>query len=210
MKKVLFVINTLGGAGAEKALLELLKRFPENEYEVSLYVLLAQGELIHQVPEQVKILNQSYSDASVLSKKGKHILNQQIFKRLFVRGAIFKNLGYMLKNMAEMLKKGKLYPDKLLWRVMADSTQVIDGHYDIQEAQILGCTLLVSDCSGNREQVIDGVDGKMCQLTPEGISAGIEELLSDEEKCREYGKKASEKLTVEKEDVLQMFRFNDN
>ena len=49
MKKVLFVINTLGGAGAEKALLELLKRFPENEYEVSLYVLLAQGELIHQV-----------------------------------------------------------------------------------------------------------------------------------------------------------------
>lgn len=120
MKKVLFVINTLGGAGAEKALLELLKRFPENEYEVSLYVLLAQGELIHQVPEQVKILNQSYSDASVLSKKGKHILNRQIFKRLFVRGAIFKNLGYMLKNMAEMLKKGKLYPDKLLWKVMAD------------------------------------------------------------------------------------------
>lgn len=57
MKKVLFVINTLGGAGAEKALLELLKRFPENEYEVLLYVLLAQGELIHQVPEQVKILN---------------------------------------------------------------------------------------------------------------------------------------------------------
>ena len=49
MKKVLFVINTLGGAGAEKALLELLKRFPENEYEVLLYVLLAQGELIHQV-----------------------------------------------------------------------------------------------------------------------------------------------------------------
>lgn len=401
MKKVLFVINTLGGAGAEKALLELLKRFPENEYEVLLYVLLAQGELIHQVPEQVKILNQSYSDASVLSKKGKHILNRQIFKRLFMRGAIFKNLGYMLKNMAEMLKKGKLYPDKLLWRVMADSAQVIDGHYDmavafleggstyyihdhiradrkvtflhvdysyagysrsldrdcylnfdrvftvsdevkksflevypecrsytgvfhnlldneeiirksklaggfedaydgkriltvgrltaqkaydiaidamkilkdhgvkakwyvlgegelrdrlqikinhlglkddfillgaktnpypyyaqydlyvhatlfegksiaIQEAQILGCTLLVSDCSGNREQVIDGVDGKMCQLTPEGISAGIEELLSDEEKCREYCKKASEKLTAEKEDVLQMFRFNDN
>lgn len=329
MKKVLFVINTLGGAGAEKALLELLKKFPEKEYDVSLYVLLAQGELIHQIPEHVKVLNNSYSDASVLSKKGKRILNRKIFKRLFVRGAVFKNLGYMLRNMATMLKKRKLYPDKLLWRVMADSAQVIDGHYDmavafleggstyyihdhiradrkvtflhvdysyagysrsldrdcylnfdrvftvsdevkksflevypecrsytgvfhnlldneeiirksklaggfedaydgkriltvgrltaqkaydiaIQEAQILGCTLLVSDCSGNREQVIDGVDGKMCQLTPEGISAGIEELLSDEEKCREYGKKASEKLTAEKEDVLQMFRFNDN
>ena len=138
MKKVLFVINTLGGAGAEKALLELLKRFPENEYEVLLYVLLAQGELIHQVPEQVKILNPSYSDASFLSKKGKHMLNRQIFKRLFMRGAIFKNLGYMLKNMAEMLKKGKLYPDKLLWRVMADSAQVIDGHYDMAVAFLEG------------------------------------------------------------------------
>lgn len=123
MKKVLFVINTLGGAGAEKALLELLKKFPEKEYDVSLYVLLAQGELIHQIPEHVKVLNNSYSDASVLSKKGKHILNRKIFKRLFVRGAIFKNLGYMLRNMATMLKKRKLYPDKLLWRVMADSAQ---------------------------------------------------------------------------------------
>lgn len=71
MKKVLFVINTLGGAGAEKALLELLKRFPENEYEVLLYVLLAQGELIHQVPEQVKILNQSYSGCVGFIEKGK-------------------------------------------------------------------------------------------------------------------------------------------
>ena len=97
MKKVLFVINTLGGAGAEKALLELLKRFPENEYEVSLYVLLAQGELIHQVPEQVKILNQSYSDASVLSKKGKHILNQQIFKRFCERSYFQKSWIYAQK-----------------------------------------------------------------------------------------------------------------
>lgn len=46
MKKILFVINTLGGAGAEKALIELLKHFPKEQYEVSLYVLLDQGELI--------------------------------------------------------------------------------------------------------------------------------------------------------------------
>lgn len=43
MKKVLFVINTLGGAGAEKALVELLKRFPREEYQIDLYVLLGQG-----------------------------------------------------------------------------------------------------------------------------------------------------------------------
>ena len=53
MKKVLFVINTLGGAGAEKALLELLKRFSPEQYQTDLYVLLEQGELISQVPEYV-------------------------------------------------------------------------------------------------------------------------------------------------------------
>ena len=55
MKKILFVINTLGGAGAERALLELLTRFTPEKYEVSLYILLGQGELIHQVPAYVRI-----------------------------------------------------------------------------------------------------------------------------------------------------------
>ena len=54
MKKILFVINTLGGAGAERALLELLTRFTPEKYEVSLYILLGQGELIHQVPAYVR------------------------------------------------------------------------------------------------------------------------------------------------------------
>ena len=31
MKKILFVINTLGGAGAEKALIELLEQISEND-----------------------------------------------------------------------------------------------------------------------------------------------------------------------------------
>lgn len=77
MKKILFVINTLGGAGAEKALIELLKHFPREQYEVSLYVLLDQGELISQIPEHVKVLNREYSDASVLSKDGKKFLTER-------------------------------------------------------------------------------------------------------------------------------------
>ena len=36
-KKILFVINTLGRAGAETALITLLKKLPENEYDISLY-----------------------------------------------------------------------------------------------------------------------------------------------------------------------------
>ena len=398
MKKVLFVINTLGGAGAEKALLELLKRFPKEQYEISLYVLLDQGELILQVPSHVKVLNREYSDASVLSREGKKVLNKKIWKRLWIHGAVFRNFPFLIRNTVAMIKKGKISPDKLLWRVMSDSGQVIRDHYDmaiayleggatyyvhdhvnadrkftflhvdygfagytreldkncypdferiftvsdevkksfvkaypecskdtyvfhnlidqkeirrkaelpggfedsydgkriltvgrltaqkayeisidamkilkdhgikarwyvlgegelrgklqsqidrlglqkdflllgaksnpypyykqcdlyvhatrfegksiaIQEAQTLGCTILVSDSSGNREQVIQDEDGMMCKLTPEDVSRNIEALLGDPQKCEKLGQKASVKLSSEQKDVLKLFQI---
>lgn len=91
MKKVLFVINTLGGAGAEKALLELLKRFTPDRYEVDLYVLLEQGELISQVPGYVNILNRDYTAESVLSAEGKKKLNKKVFMRLFTHARLWKD-----------------------------------------------------------------------------------------------------------------------
>lgn len=395
-KKVLFVINTLGCAGAEKALLELLKEFPEEEYEVSLYVLLNQGELISQIPQYVKVLNQNYSDMSVLSKEGKKILNHQIFCRLFQKGAVLKNIPYLLKNLMRMIRCRKVYPDKLLWRVMSDSGVKSEDTYDlavayleggstyyvhdhvnakrkiaflhvdytyagytrkldkncyqdfdriftvseevrnslervypeckerimvfpnlidqkgirekakseggfsdeydgwrlltvgrltsqkayeiaidamkllkergvqarwyvlgegelrevlqwqinrlglekdflllgavenpypyyaqcdlyvhatrfegksiaVQEAKILGCPILVSDCNGNREQVKDGVDGSVCALTPESVSAKIEELLENEKQREIYGCRSAETLLMEKPDIKSMF-----
>lgn len=395
-KKVLFVINTLGCAGAEKALLELLKEFPEEEYEVSLYVLLNQGELISQIPQYVKVLNQNYSDMSVLSKEGKKVLKHRIFCRLFQKKAVFKNIPYLLKGLIRMIKCRKVYPDKLLWRVMSDGGMKIKDTYDlavayleggstyyvhdhvnakrkiaflhvdythagytrkldkncyqdfdriftvseevrnslervypeckkrimvfpnlidqkgirekakekggfsdeydgwrlltvgrltsqkayeiaidamkllkekgvqarwyvlgegelrevlqrqinrlglekdflllgavenpypyyaqcdlyvhatrfegksiaVQEAKILGCPILVSDCNGNREQVKDGVDGSVCALTPESVSAKIEELLENEKQREIYGCRSAEELLMEKPDIKSMF-----
>jgi len=71
----------------------------------------------------------------------------------------------------------------------------------IQEAQTLGCTILVSDCSGNREQVEDGVDGAMCDLTPEGICEGICKLLKDKEACKRYGEAAARKNLSEEKQI---------
>ena len=39
-KKVLFVINTLGRAGAEVALLSLFSALDPNKYDISLYVIM--------------------------------------------------------------------------------------------------------------------------------------------------------------------------
>ena len=138
MKKVLFVINTLGGAGAERALLELLKRFTPNQYEVDLYILLEQGELISQVPEYVNILNWDYTAESVLSAEGKKKLNKKVFMRLFTHGAFFKNIPYLIKNAVAMLGRKKIYADKLLWRVMSDSGMKLNKSYDMAVAYLEG------------------------------------------------------------------------
>ena len=400
MKKVLFVINTLGGAGAEKALLELLKRFSPQQYEIDLYVLLDQGELISQVPEYVNILNTEYLSESVLSVEGKKKLGKTVWHRLWKHMALGKNLIYLIKNLTDMLKKKQIHTDKLLWRIMSDSGMVLKKHYDmavayleggatyfvhdhveadqkftflhvdysyagytraldldcypdfdriftvsdevkksflqvypecagktvvfhnlldkeeikrkaelpggfsdeykgkriltvgrltaqkayetaidamkllkdqseqvrwyvlgegelrkklqqkieelgltedflllgavenpypyyrqcdlyvhetrfegksiaVQEAQILGCTILVSDCSGNREQVENGVDGVLCQLDARDISEHIKQLLHDEELCDRYGRNAAKKIDQEDEKGLELFEINE-
>ena len=76
MKKILFVINTLGRAGAETALLELLNHLDTEKYEISLYVLLGQGEMISRVPPEVHIKNKRICEDSVLSGAGRRKLLQ--------------------------------------------------------------------------------------------------------------------------------------
>mgnify|MGYP000828357462 CR=1 FL=1 len=46
-KKILFVINTLGRAGAEMAMTALMNKLDESQYEISLYVMLAPVSYTH-------------------------------------------------------------------------------------------------------------------------------------------------------------------
>ncbi len=384
MKKILIVINTLGCAGAESALLELLKNINPEEYEVHLFVLMGQGEMIRRIPEYVKLLNRRYDDCSVLSAEGKAHLRRHVLGALLARGTVFRLFPYLTVQLAGMVKRKRLQADKLLWRAMSMGAGRIEERYDlavayleggaayyvadyvradkkaafihvdyvqagynrsldrecylkfdrifpvsdevkqtflsvypecqgrtevfhnlldqdrirkqallpggfedsfdgfriltvgrltdqkafeisveamkllkdggekarwyilgegerrksleariralgleedfllpgavenpypymaqadlyvhatrfegksiaVQEAQTLGCAILVSDCSGNREQVTPDVDGRLCPLTPEGICLGVRELLHDREKRERLGRAASEK-----------------
>ena len=82
MKSILFVINTMGMGGGEKAILELLKQIDLKKYQVSLFVLTGQGELIDQIPEGVKVLNEQYFPISVLNYTGKISLVKTVVKNL--------------------------------------------------------------------------------------------------------------------------------
>ncbi len=395
MKKLLFVINTMGRAGAEMALLELLRRLREKDLEIHLYVLTGQGEMLDRLPEGVKLLNKEYKNCSVHTPEGKKLLAKTSLKAMFRRGTLVRLFPYLVKQGISMVCKGRILPDKLLWRVLSDSAERFSEQYDlavayieggsayyvadhvkaakkaaffhvdynmagysrsldkdcylsydkifpisgevkeaflqvypecgertevfhnlinrdrilqlakqeggftdefdgyriltvgrlmsqkdfaqsieamkllkdkgikarwyilgegeqreeleklikklgltrdfllpgvtdnpyaymaqtdiyvhatrfegksiaIQEAQILGCPILVSDCSGNREQVIHGKDGLMCELTPEGICEGVLALLKDTEKRKAYGQEAAKRHMTGKTEIEKL------
>ncbi len=153
-KKILFVINTMGQGGAEHALLELLHAFcsfrqePEGAavFEVSLYVLMGQGELVSQIPEEVKLLNKKYCNQSVLSSQGKRNMYFSILKALMKRGNVIRLLPEMVRNYREMKKKGHVWPDKLLWRAVSDGGLRLSEEYDLAVAYLEGgATYFVAD-----------------------------------------------------------------
>lgn len=137
-ENILFVINTLSRAGAEMAFLELLNCFSMPDARIDLYVILGQGELVDQVPENVHLLNRHFSKESVLSAKGRRHMTGTVLKAMFRRGTIFRRFPYLVGNAFRMLKNGRLQTDKLLWRVLADGADRFDREYDLAVAYIEG------------------------------------------------------------------------
>lgn len=138
MKTILFVINTMGIGGGEKALLELFKHLNLEKYEVSLFVLTGQGELIKQVPGKVNILNEKYYPTSVLNYEGKKRLFKTVLKAMFTRGVIFKRARYIVKNLMDMIKQKDIKKDKLLWMILADGAQRLEQEFDLAVAYLEG------------------------------------------------------------------------
>jgi len=138
VKNILFVINTLGQAGAETAMLELFRNMDPKEYKISLYVLMGQGEMISSVPEHVSVLNKTFDERPVLSQAGKGNMRKTVLKAMFRRGNIFRALPYLVKNFFSMVKRKKVLVEKLLWRILAMGADRFDEEYDLAVAYLEG------------------------------------------------------------------------
>ncbi len=147
-KNILFVINTLGRAGAETALVSLIKKLNPEKFDISLYVCLGQGELIKEIPYYVNLLNEDdYDESSVLTAQGKRRLRERVFNMMFANGAIFKNIAYIISNIASnILHHQKISAEKLLWSVVADAGKgECSEHYDLAIAYIEGASAYYVD-----------------------------------------------------------------
>lgn len=145
-KKILFVINTLGRAGAEIALLALLRRLDSPEYDLSLFVILGQGELAAELPPYVRLRNKGYSMRSVLSWQGRWRMAWTAAAALLRNGRLWGKLRDAAKTLTAMLKRGKVQPDKLLWRILSDGSPRFSEEFDLAVAYLEGAaTYYVSD-----------------------------------------------------------------
>ncbi len=138
MKKLLFIINTLGCGGAERAMLNLFSRLDSNKYEISLFVITGQGELHRELPENVRLINKKYKEVSVLTKKGRRLLTLSVLKAGIGKALFLRRAPYIIKNFLIMRKKGKIMPDKLLWRLLSDGAPKIQEEYDLAVAYLEG------------------------------------------------------------------------
>ena len=77
----------------------------------------------------------------------------------------------------------------------------------IQEAQVLGCVIAASDCSGNREQIENGVDGILFEYTPGKIADAIQELTENPEKAEMMALAASQKKINNIKDMEHIYEL---
>ncbi len=137
-KKLLFVINTLSRAGAEVALLELLRVLDQEKYDISLFVLTGQGELISELPDYVHVRNRNFCTQSVLTKAGRRQLTLTVLRSLVRHGTIVRRLPYLVSTSVSMLRQGRLMMDKLLWPVIAEGAARLDEKFDLAVAYLEG------------------------------------------------------------------------
>ncbi len=100
MKKVLFVLPHMLCGGVEKALLSLINEMPKKQYEISVYMVKAEGDFLDLIPDDVKSqelpLNEDIRDdlmaGGIKSSIKKHLKNFHI-KKLFkvLCGVLRKN-----------------------------------------------------------------------------------------------------------------------
>lgn len=153
-KKLLFVINTLGCGGAERAMLALLEALDPEKYEISLFVLTGQGELKNELPHYVQLLNRDYQNVSVLTKEGRKLLKRHVLRAGIGQGLFLRRGAYLLKNVWQMCRSGKILPDKLCWRILADGAAQIEKEYDLAVAYLEGgATYYVADRVKARKKV---------------------------------------------------------
>ena len=117
MKKILFVVDSLGCGGAEKSLCNLLSVFDYSKYEVYLQLVTIPTNICELIPKEVKVLSEL--NYLVFCKKP---LIKQIFNRGFLtRAKVFFGLK----------KEKNLHNSQTYWKYAQKGFETLHVNYDV-------------------------------------------------------------------------------
>lgn len=143
MKKLLFVCSSLGGGGAEKALVNLLNLIDRERYDISLQLFENKGINLEYLPEDVKLLPDLKSKQWLMADL------KTFTKRALKAG----KLGLFAKKMSATLKprlKGCVsarYKTLCTWKAIRKDFPRDEEHYDVAIAYIQGTPIYyILDC----------------------------------------------------------------
>lgn len=125
-KSVLFVIDSLECAGAEKSLVTLLSLLDYSSYEVDLMLFGHGGALQSLVPKEVNVLQPlPYTEFSSLNLKDAFLYSSKNFNYKMLSSRIKYTLNLRLKNYKNA-QKARLY-----WQSVSSVIEKNPKHYDI-------------------------------------------------------------------------------
>ncbi len=126
-KKILFVIGSLGGGGAERSLINLLATLDPNYYDIDLLLFNKKGLFLKQVPHYINILTPSKEIIFLCNGLNKNMIRGFSIKCAFMR------LKFILSNKKEAISL--YHNDQLLWKyVWRKCVPSLSKVYDIAVA----------------------------------------------------------------------------
>lgn len=167
-KKILFTINTMGQAGAEKAMIELMKVLDPSLYEIDLYVMIPRGEMFTILPNYVNILNPSYDTNRLLGKEGRRFLYKTTIKALWYHGNFLTHAPFMIKNICQQKARGKLQLEKLFYPILSDGAKPLKQTYDLAIAFLEGASAyyVADHVKAKKKVAFIHIDYQMAGYTP--------------------------------------------
>lgn len=115
---------------------------------------------------------------------------------------------YSLEDMIEILgKKDNPYPYMKMCDLYMQPSRYEGKAVTVVEAQILAKPVLITNYPTAHSQVVDRVDGEICELSIEGIANGIEKFYRDRELLERYRSNCESRNYENKEELKKLYEL---
>lgn len=115
---------------------------------------------------------------------------------------------YSLENMIEILgKRDNPYPYMKMCDLYMQPSRYEGKAVTVVEAQILAKPVLITNYPTAHSQVVNEVDGEICELSIDGIANGVEKFYRDRELLERYRSNCESKNYENKEELKKLYEL---